>query len=278
MEIESVTFETTDGVVLHGQVFLAADAIGTTILHGATGVPVGYYENFARWYASQKQHHVLIYAYRDTLDMSASKLRSSRTTMADWGILDQPAALEYMLTQYPDLPAHTIGHSLGGFCIPFHENAGQIVKHTAVNSGPAYFWAHPWHFIAKAFALWYLIGPISAWLTGYLPGKRIGLNADIPSTVYWQWRKWCTRETFYEDDWGSEIAAPDLSRFQGEFRIIATADDYVIPAKRVWELQRYFPNVTARKTLIDPRDYGMKELGHISIFSKRNSAVWTALL
>ncbi len=211
-------------------------------------------------------------------DPLTGTLKKSRTTMGDWGVLDQAAALDYMITKYPDLPAHTIGHSLGGFCIPFHKNADRIVEHTAVNSGPAYLFAHPLFFIWKAFALWYLIGPITSLAFGYLPGRRIGLNADIPSSVYWQWRRWCINEQFHQIDWGTKLPQPDLERFTGKLKIISADDDYTIPSKRAKELKRFFPRAQAAFSTISPEKYGGGPIGHIAIFSKRNRDAWTELL
>lgn len=276
--MEPVQFETMDNILLSGSLFNHENPEGVTIIHGATGVPVGYYSAFAEWYCQSIHHHVLIYAYRDSQDMDRAALRKSKTTMADWGIKDQAAALDFVVENFPDLPIHTMGHSLGGFCVPFHANADKIVEHMGVNSGPAYLYAHPPSFIWKAFSLWYLVGPLAAYLFGYLPGKQIGLNADIPSTVYWQWRRWCINERFHEVDWGTRMPMPDLKRFKGKLRLISLADDFTIPSERVKELKRFFPAANSEFKLVDPADYGGGPIGHIAIFSKRNQAAWAALL
>ena len=276
--MKPVKIAAEDKITLSGRLFQHSNAVGMTVFHGATGVPFGYYAAFAAWYSERKRHHVLIYAYRDTENIIGKALRKSRTTMGDWGVKDQAAALDYMIATFPDLPVHTMGHSLGGFCIPFHENADRIVQHTAVNSGPAYILSHPLSFIWKAFALWYVIGPVSAFFFGYLPGKRIGLNADIPSSVYWQWSRWCTNEAFHKIDWGTKLPQPDLERFTGKLKLVGTIDDYTIPPARVRELKRFFPCAESEFSEIDPACYGGNPIGHIALFSKRNSAAWEALL
>ncbi len=72
----AVGFETADKVQLNGQLFEHPNPNGVTILHGATGVPTGYYMAFAAWYGEQKRHHVLIYAYRDTENMTPEAVKT----------------------------------------------------------------------------------------------------------------------------------------------------------------------------------------------------------
>ena len=277
--MREVAIETPDEISLNGYLFETKDAKSLTVLHAATGVPATYYSDFARWHSETNQRHVLIYEYRDSLLRNPEQLKQSKTSMADWGLIDQVAALDYMLERYPKLEVETIGHSLGGFCIPFHINADKIKVHRAINSGLAYWRQHPWHFTAQVIMFWFLVGPVLTKIMGYMPGQLLGMKTHLPARVYWQWRKWCTNEKFHEIEWGKELPQPDLQRFRGDLKIFTATDDEVIPSARVKALTRFFPATNSTSiTEIDARDFGIKKIGHITIFSKKCSNVWPLLV
>ncbi len=277
--MKDVTFQTSDDITLNGILYEAANPKTITIIHGATGVPYHYYRHFAEWLCKTKSAHVLIYDYRDNNLRKAEALRASKTTMADWGLKDQPAALDYVLREFPDLSLHTIGHSLGGFCMPFHTNNHKIVSHTGVNSGAAYWKKHPWSFMIQTVLFWFLLGPLVVKILGFLPGQVLGMKSHIPEGVYWQWRRWCTNEQFYEPEWGKTLPIPNLDTFKGKLKLIASEDDKLIPPPRVKYLQKFFPS--AKEThfeILSPKRYGLKSIGHITIFSKKNSKVWPDII
>ncbi|MDJ0613546.1 MAG: alpha/beta hydrolase [Rhizobiaceae bacterium] len=276
--MKPISILTTDDKELTGSLIEHPDPFGVTIIHGATGVPYQYYASFAKWYANEKNHHVLFYEYRDSGNLTKAQIRASKTKMADWGITDQSAALDYALENFPDLPIHTIGHSLGGFCLPFHKNADKVVSHTTVNSGLAYWPTHPWSFTLQVIMFWFVLGPLAVKILGYLPGILLGMKTNLPPNVYWQWRKWCTNPDLHEVEWGKELPQPDLQRFKGKLIIIGTKDDKTIPPARVFILDRFFPAAEVDKRLIEPAKLGLKSVGHIAIFSKHNAAAWPEII
>ena len=160
--MKPLTIQTSDQVALAASLVEHAKASGITVIHGATGVPYSYYGPFAEWLSQEKHHHVLFYEYRDSGPQSNADIKTSKVTMADWGITDQSAALDYAIERFPELPVHTIGHSLGGFCLPFHKNADKIISHTTVNSGLAYWPTHPWSYTPQVIMFWFVLGPLAA--------------------------------------------------------------------------------------------------------------------
>ena len=276
--MRDIALKTSDDITLAGQLFEHESPEGVTIIHGATGVPFRYYSAFAQWYAEKKKHNVLIYEYRDSGNLTNEEIRNSRVTMSDWGVLDQSAALDYVVREFPNLEIHTIGHSLGGFCIPFHKNASRIKSHTGINSGLAYWPTHPWHFMPQIMLFWFIIGPLLTKLLGYMPGFLLGMKNNLPSGVYWQWRRWCTNEKLHEIDWGSTMPKPDLTRFKGDLIILGASDDAIIPWNRVKILDRFFPEAkSVTKLRLKPSDYKLKAIGHIAFFSASKKPVWEAL-
>jgi predicted alpha/beta hydrolase len=81
------------GATLQGTLFLPdTPPSAAIVLHGAVGVPAGYYRAFATWLTAQG-YACLTYDYRDFAASQTGSLRQSRATLQDWGLSDQPAAL-----------------------------------------------------------------------------------------------------------------------------------------------------------------------------------------
>lgn len=279
MQAEPITLHTSDGIDLNGLIFRPEQPQSATVVHPATGVPFKYYLPFAEWLSKTHNRTVLIYAYRDSENPTPAELRQSKTVMSDWGIHDQSAALDYLIENVPELEIHTIGHSLGGFCVPFHQNAHQIVSHTGVNSGLAYWPTHPWSYIFQVIMFWFVLGPIATKVLGYLPGQFLGMKNGLPAGVYWQWRNWCTHRDFYKPEWGTALPTPDLQRFRGKLKLFSCSDDVTIPTSRVKALTRFYPVASSTEIeTLNPKDFGLKSIGHIPIFSSKCHAVWPTLI
>ena len=276
--MNTLSIRTSDAISLQATLIEHSNPSGVTIIHGATGVPYGYYAAFAKWLSENKKHHVLYYEYRDSGRLSKKEVKASKVTMADWGITDQSAVLDYAIETFPDLPVHTIGHSLGGFCLPFHKNADKITSHTTVNSGLAYWPTHPWNYMIQVILFWFVLGPLAVRILGFLPGMLLGMKNNLPPNVYWQWRKWCTNPDLHKIEWGKELPKPDLDKFTGKLTIFATKDDKIIPPKRVFILDRFFPKATIEKHLLDPKTHGIASAGHIAIFSKKCAVMWPEII
>ncbi len=274
---ETVTIE-AGGAALSGTLFRPQGPPRSAIvLHGATGVAHGYYRHFAMW-AAGRGHMCLTYDYRDFGASSSGHPRHSAATMADWGIADQSAALAFILAEAGTAPIRVIGHSLGGFMIPFHEGSRAISHITTIASGPAYWREHPLHYMPAVIGFWFAIGPLAAALAGYLPGRLMGLGADLPAGVYWQWRRWCVSADFYRPDIGSVLPQADFHRYTGPVRILAIEDDVMIPPVTVGRLAPFYPAAVVERVTLAPRDFGLRRVGHLGAFARRNAALWETIL
>ncbi|MDG5496693.1 alpha/beta fold hydrolase [Niveispirillum sp. BGYR6] len=274
----SVNIPGAAGVSLAGLLFQpAGEPQAAIVLHGATGVPRDYYARFAAWAAEARQAAVLIYDYRDCGHSAQVPVKQARATMADWAVRDQAAALELLHQRFPDLPLEVIGHSLGGLGLPFHDRADRVVRMVAVASGPAHWSRHPPGFVPKALAFWYLAGPVLTTLLGYMPGWVLGQGAHLPASAYWEWRRWCVTPGFYRRDWGSRLPQPDLSRMKGRLRLVAIADDPMLPPPVVRDLAGFYPAAQVENHLIEPAAAGVASIGHLRVFSERCRAVWPVL-
>ncbi|MFT6675699.1 MAG: putative alpha/beta hydrolase [Sulfitobacter sp.] len=277
--IKAEVFKTSDGAELVGQLYAPSGTPrGALVLNGATGVAQKYYRAFAEYAAQEYDLVVFTYDYRDMGRSVSGPIRKSRASMADWGLRDQEAARKRMRRSYPDLPLWVIGHSLGGMTLPLQDNTSDIDRVICVASGNVHHKDHPWPYRAQALMFWFGLGPLLTGLFGYLPGRLMGLGADIPAPAYWQWRRWCTSRSTFADEAGKTLPVLKWEAQDTEVKFVAFADDDLIPAHCVARLAKDYGKDASAVTVISPADLGLKKIGHIGAFARANRAVWDHLL
>ncbi|MDU8944415.1 alpha/beta hydrolase family protein [Ovoidimarina sediminis] len=272
--VETLTFR-ADIATLTGTLFRPAGRPRAAIvLHAATGVPARYYRHFAAWLAD-RGYACLTYDYRGLGASATRPMRDETATLADWGLRDQPAAQRALEAAVGDVPVWAIGHSIGGMMVPFNEGAARLDRLITVASGPVHLSDHPLGWKARAHLFWNGPGALAAAALGYLPGKILGLGADLPAGVYWQWRRWCTTRGFYLGDIGATLPMPEFRAFTGHLRAVAIADDGMVPPAAVWRLLQTYPEAWKSQAVIRPAG---RPIGHIAVFSPENAAHWPAIL
>jgi predicted alpha/beta hydrolase len=270
-----LTFQTQDAFHLEGTLFGdPAAACMAVVIHPATGVPASYYALFAGWLARNHRAVVLTYDYRDFGRSARRPLRNIQTSMSDWGIIDQEAALGHLVRHFGHLPVRVIGHSLGAQWLAFHANIERVDRVVAVASGPAYWLHHARSYMPTILWFWWIGMPFLTLLFGYMPGKRTGLGADLPGKVYWQWRRWCLSPQFSRPDWGKTLPLPKPEKARFHLTLLAVADDVMIPPAMVRKLAAFYPEALIHEELIVPSDEGLTEIGHLRLFSPRCRAFW----
>jgi predicted alpha/beta hydrolase len=272
--VEEICFVARDGRTLSGRLHHPeATPHIAVVVHGGLGFPARFYQDFASWLSQTHRAAVLTYDYRDFGWSLDGSLARSNTCLSDWSIKDQSAAFSFLRSRFPGLPPRVLGHSLGGLCLAFHDDVAQIDRVVAVGSGPGFWLDHPWPMKAKAAVFWTL-GPVAAWLAGYMPGRLFGLGADIPSGVYWEWRALCLRRSFGCGDWGRRYPRPRLEEARFKLTIAAIADDVIIAPHMVRKLPAFYPYAEVSEMLLDPVQLGLKALGHAGVFFARNKVCW----
>lgn len=259
---------------LTGTLTAPAQPRAALVIHGATGVPSGYYRNFATWAAEERELAVLTYDYSGFGRSLSGHMRNVTRTMADWALEDQQAAMDWLADQV-SAPLWVMGHSLGGFTLPFHKGQNRVKRFRIVASGHVNVRDHPMPYQLAARLLWYGHGPLLVRALGYLPGKASGLGADLPGSVYWQWRHWCTYPPFYKED--PTMPAPDIVGLPDDLKLISFTDDKTCPLAPSRRLLTYFRRPNAVE-VVSPADHGLDKIGHIAAFHRRNSAVWPLLI
>ncbi|KPQ07727.1 MAG: putative alpha/beta hydrolase [Rhodobacteraceae bacterium HLUCCA12] len=271
---ETAIIDSDGGARLAGTLFLPDTPAQAVLILPATGVPAAYYRAFAQWLADDRGAACLIWDYRDF--GASGTIRGSRASMSDWGLHDATAARHWLRARLPGLPLWVIGHSLGGMALPFQRDLDQIDRVITVAAGPGHVSDHPWPFKAQAMALWHVLGPLSVAMLGYLPGRVLGLGSDLPAPVFRQWRRWCLDRRSLMGD--PALPAPEQPGLTCPVKLVAIADDVMIPPASVWRLGAWMPAATITRLTLTPADYGLKAIGHIAPFAPRNRALWPDLM
>ena len=269
----------SDGAVLRGRIVRPKGTPrAALVLHGATGAPARYYRGFAEWAARERDLAVLTYDYRDFGASLRRPMRESRATLADWGRLDQSAALSMLARMYPDTPLWVLGHSVGGLWMGWHPAMVRVARAITIGAGLTHVSDHPWRYRWKARLFWSQPVRALAYGAGYLPGRLVGLGADLPRGVYEDWRRWCITRGWHLSDVGRTLPLPDPARVTARLRTIAVADDDLVPPEAVWRARALYPEATKEQKVLRPGDFGLERIGHIPPFTRRNPVLWPAIL
>lgn len=273
----STTFQTDDEVTLSGTWYLPENPKAVVVLGGATGVPEGYYRRFATWLAESEGLACLTFTYRDMDVVTPKTMRASRVTMQDWAITDGQAARQAARASFPDLSLWVIGHSLGGMMISKQSDKDNIDRVITVGSGLVSHRDHPLPYRRLVWLFWFVLGPISVRLLGYLPGKTIGLGSTLPGPVFWQWRRWCTAgpDGFLAD---TSLPASDWHGATAPVRLVGISDDEICPPGNAFALARAYPGAQVNQLEIDATEAPDGKLGHFGLFTEAGRAFWPRLI
>ena len=139
-DAELVDILCEDGQRLRGHFLQATGASGglPVLLSPATGVKQHFYLRFARWLAAQG-HDVLVFDYRGIGLSLHGPLKDCRATLAEWGQLDQVAALDWLVARTGVPGVVLVGHSAGGQMIGLLPNHQRVARLVGVAASTGWF-------------------------------------------------------------------------------------------------------------------------------------------
>ncbi|WP_298974654.1 alpha/beta fold hydrolase [uncultured Roseobacter sp.] len=270
--------KTEDGAELSGTLYKPPfKPRAALVLNGATGVPQTYYNAFAYWAAAERGVAVLTYDYRGMGRSANGSMRASRATMSDWGLRDNLAARAHLRRAVPDVPLWVMGHSLGAMMLPMQADVSGIDRVIGVGAGLVHHVDHPWPYRGLALFFWYGLPPVMSRLLGYMPGRFLGFGADMPAAAFAEWRRWCTTPGVFAGAVTQSLPKPDWSRSGAPVRLMSFTDDDLVPEPCTQRLARLYGG-QAEVQRIAPADHGLRRVGHISAFARRNDALWDVML
>ena len=272
--MEPISISLQDGSVIDATLWetgQTGQASAVVLLHPATAVVQQFYHPFAA-YLNGRGLHVLTYDYRGTGRSRPDDLRDCTATMADWMEDDVGAVTDWAASRYPGLPLLAVGHSVGGHAILLSSatralTAGVLV---AAHAGVTRTVRGTLERL-RVWSVMRLLAPVLCRVVGYMPGQRVGLGEDLPRGVMLQWSRWTTLPHYFYDDPAMQ-AAQRVARVDQPLLVLGFDDDPWANPTAVSLLLAPVVNASIERHNIAPADAGLKAIGHMGFFRKRNGA------
>jgi predicted alpha/beta hydrolase len=249
-------------------------ATGVVLIASAMATPASYYAAFAR-HLAEHGIRAVTFDYRNAMAAPAA-LRKEMADVDRW-MGDAAAVLDRVAddADQDGLPVTWIGHSLGGQIIPFVDHS-RLTAIVTIAAGDGYWRRNAPGLRWKVPLLWWVTAPLAMALTGYFPGRRLGLGGDLPSGVLKQWSRWCRHREYLRAD------HPDaLERFdavKAPIMALSFTDDEVLSAASVSYLHGLYTNSEQVRQRFSPRQLDVERMGHHGFFRSRHHALWDELV
>ena len=262
-----------DGYVLSGyQYHLKTKAIrAQLIVAGATGVPQAFYRRFAE-YMTQFGYAVFTFDYRGIGESKPDSLKGFEMSYLDWGKKDLSALID--LIEKNKLPILMVGHSYGGHALGLLPNHHKLTAFYTFGTGAGWSGYMPKIEAAKVKLMWNIVFPLMVAKSGYLPWSKLNMGEDLPLNAYQLWRKWCKNPQYCFAD--PEYAFLKDMYAQVEIPIyaaVATDDAWALPKSRD-VFMAYYTRAKLTPLDLNPKDYNMKNIGHMGYFRKNAQPIW----
>lgn len=239
------------------------------MINSAMAVEQYLYFKYARFLAS----HGLTVITWDYSGFGQSKSNDQSISINSW-VQDYENVVNYCRSQFPHYELLAVGHSLGGQIQGLVSNNGQIKASLNIASGVGYWGHFPFFHQIKMLFAWYLLFPSLVKIMGYLPGTLLGASQHIPKAAACQWRRWCLHPEYFCD----EQNQPIKGNFQDQRKmlfVVFTDDHSLTTLNASRGLQKYYNQADIEEWLIEPKQYGVNQIGHFGFFSsKAPSALW----
>mgnify|MGYP002732720979 CR=1 FL=1 len=272
---EQVSFYCHDGYALTGQLYPASSAIAHIIVAGATGVPQQFYKHFAR-FAQAQGFSVLTFDYRGVAASAPAQLKHFVMSCLDWGEYDLAAAIDYMATD--ELPLFIVGHSFGGQALGLAHNHHRVTAMYCFGTGAGWHGYMPLAERIKIQVFWQLVFPPLVKFYGYLPWQKLGMGADLPAPLFYQWKRWCNSPIYFFSDPECAHLKQRYAQVKTTIYAVSAMDDaWALPPSRQAFMQHY---TRAPYHAIDlhAEQYGLKHIGHMGYFRAQATAIWQDML
>jgi predicted alpha/beta hydrolase len=275
---EPVTLTARDGRSLAALCLGASAPRGALVVNGATGFPREFYLKFAG-YCAQRGYHTLVYDYRGMGASARRPLAAESARMSDWGLLDMPAALEWLGKRFPQLPLVTLGHSVGGQLIGCMPNQRQARAHVMVATSIGYWRGQRVPFRYLALLFWKVLGPLELRYRGYVPRGAVWRGDALPPGVFLEWRRWCLRpEHFAPELVGDPLRGP-FAAVRAPVLALSFSDDPIATPWAVGRLLALYPHAAIERRLTTPAQAHVRHIGHHGFFAERHrETLWRATL
>ncbi|WP_175857478.1 alpha/beta fold hydrolase [Burkholderia anthina] len=274
----NITFLAPDGYSLRGSYFPTATGTGSPVLVcPATGLRQSFYFAFADWLRNDG-HPTFVFDYRGIgASLDEAHVRESVARKQDWGQLDMPAALDWLLDETGARDAHLIGHSAGAQLVGLMPNHASVRSVCAISASSGYVGNIRWPTRMAALLLASLYVPVTARLFDYVPAKILGWGDDLPAQVGLQWARWCRRPGYMANEFGVGVTHHGYNEFAAPVTVVAATDDPLATPANIEDWLRWLPRAGSSVRFISPQNCDGRAIGHVGMFRRTHSSLWPEL-
>lgn len=258
-----LAIETSDAFIIHGRAWVPDAPQAVVVVAGAMGVKQDFYRPFAEWLARQG-FVAVTFDYRGMGLSRPKSLKGFDATIEDWAKKDCAALLDDLAGRYPSLPIHWVGHSVGAQVFGLIPNRHRVRAMLSVAAGSGYWQYNAAPLRYYVLSLWFLIMPVSIWLTGYFPGKRLGMVGDLPRGVAEQWRRWCLDADYFGAE-GPALRA-EVASVETPITALSMQDDEMMTLRGTKALFSLFERAPLEVERVKPKELGLRRVGHFGFF------------
>jgi predicted alpha/beta hydrolase len=283
---EDVAIDAADGFRLAGVCFDAGGSSprAVAIVNSGAGIPSTHYAKFASYLAAAGIPTVT-YDYRGIGRSSPRSLRGFEVSVEEWGSKDCAAAVSWMRSRYPGASTIVVGHSIGCFLLGFMRSPELVDSAVFVGAHTGYYRDYARSLRLPMWLAWHCAMPAVTRLTGYFPGRRLGLPADLPKTVAYEWARrrrpdfwWNLRDSAGRLDTlrAAELRAR-FARFACDSLMMVVSDDAFATQAGASRIAALFSGMRFTWRRVDASATRAGAVGHFGFFRGRSRLLWPTL-
>ncbi len=265
IEIQEIIITTKKGYPIAACRFSSENDIQKTlVISSATGVLQKFYSKFASFFAAQG---FIVYTFDycgiGKSGSSIAELKKTDVNLTDWGQNDQAAVVAFAKNEHPHTELILVTHSIGGQLVGLNPNYYLLDKVIMVASQTGYWRYFTGFHTPKMWLFWYVVIPFLTPLFGYFPAGKLGLFADLPKNMVYEWAKWGKQKEYMMPFYKKQ--AYFFGTIQTPILLLSFPDDIFAPKKAVDWLSDQYKKARITRVHYRPENEG-KQPGHFGFF------------
>lgn len=271
--IEIICLDNNNSKLVGTVYFPVSEIKGAIMIGPATGIKRKFYANFAK-YLAENNYGVITYDNNGIGDSVNGDLKSDKSSLQSWGEKDMPNVFNMLKKTFPNTKYHLIGHSAGGQLVGLIPNCNEFTSmfNFACSSGSIRNMKMKFKLKAKIFMDIFI--PLNNFLFGYTNAQWVGMGEPLPKMVAQEWSKWCNGTGYVKTAFNKTIRTHWYNEISFPSMWVNATDDDIANNKNVEDMISVFPRISSETLTLNPKDYNLKEIGHMKFFTKENKILW----